>query len=364
MLLARLIGQKHDVEIVGSAFGNDVWYPIRHMGIKFRKVEGELFLPQYTSLMARLIDKLKGDVIVAVKPRPTSYGVALLHRELTGRPVVLDIDDDEMAFYDGESWKDWDRKTLLRRPNSPLYIKMLDALIPQANAITVASRYLQRQYGGHYLTHVKDSEELDPSKFDGEAERQKRKIPTSEKLIVFAGTPRAHKGLELLIEALHKLERDDVKLLIAGFSNDHENKYEKHLRMEGGELLYVLKQVRFADLPAILAMADVVVLPQLESPEARAQMPSKLFDAMALGIPIVATNISDIPEALSDDCGVVVPPNDSHALSQAIAKVLDDEKLAQSLRRNARQRLISRYSFASSQETIETVLKAATGGRK
>ena len=98
IVLADALRRNHEIEILGPAFGSDIWFPARDYGISYRKVDGELFLPQYTHLLGRLVEKLKGDVMVAVKPRPTSFGVALLRRELTGRPLLLDIDDHEMAY--------------------------------------------------------------------------------------------------------------------------------------------------------------------------------------------------------------------------------------------------------------------------
>lgn len=361
VLLAQLLSRRHSVEVVGACFGSDIWFPCRDVGIKFRKVDGEMFLPEFTHLMARLIDKLKGDVIIAVKPRPTSFGVALMKQALSHRRIILDIDDDELAYYENDDWRHWDRKDLLRRPNSPLYIKMLDYMTGKANAITVASRELQNRYGGHYITHVKDPAVLDPAKFDKAAERQKRHIPPEDKLIVFAGSPREHKGLETILDAMDILKRDDLKLLVAGATNSPDNDYEQALRARGGDRLYLLKQTSMKDLPGVLAMADAVALPQQNTAFACAQMPSKLFDAMSMGLPIAASAVSDIPEALKDDCGLLVPPDDAQALAEAIARILDAPELAASLGANARQRVIERYSFDAAEPVMENAINLALG---
>ncbi len=356
VLLAGVFGRHHDVEVVGPCFGPDIWFPCRDWGIKYRKIDGEIFLPQFTSLYSRLIDKLKGDLVLAVKPRPTSYGVALMHRALTNRPVLLDIDDDEMALYENEDWKNWDRKVLLRRPNSPLYTSLLESMTSQADAITVASKTLQSRYGGEYLTHVKDPDFLDPARYDKRAERQKRDLPLDEKLIVFAGSPREHKGLELLLNAIERLDRNDVKLVVVGATNEPDNSTETSLRDLGGERLYLLKQAPMRDLPSILATADLIVLPQRDTAAARSQMPSKLFDAMSMALPIVATAVSDIPEVLAQDCGLVVAAENAAALSDSIAEVLESPELAQRIGQNARRKLISEYSIESVQPSIERLL--------
>lgn len=364
VLLAQLLSRRHQVEIVGAAFGSDIWYPARKTGFKYRKIDGEIFLPEYTHLFARLIDKLKGDLVIAVKPRPTSFGVALLGRELTDRPVLLDIDDLEMAYYEDKGWKDWDRKLLLRRPNSPLYTQMLERLIPTADGITVASRNLQERYGGTYLPHVKDHDFLDPAKYDKMGERHKRRLSPDEKLVFFVGSPREHKGLGLLISAVNRLSREDVRLVVFGMNNSPDDPIEQELREKGGDHFYGFKQFPFSDLPAVLSMADIIAIPQEDTTYAAAQTPSKLFDAMSMAKPIVATAVSDIPEALGEDCGRVVPPNDEEALSRAIGDLLDSPFDAERLGCNARERLIKNYSFEAIEDRIDALLtEVASGGR-
>lgn len=364
VVLAQVFGRRHEVEIVGSCFSPDIWYPARDIGFTYRKVDGELFLPQYTRLMERLLEKLKGDLVIAVKPRPTSFGLALMHRELTNKSVVVDIDDDEMAFYRDDDWRVWDRKTLLRRPNSPLYISMLEQMIPTADAVMAASRSLQERHGGHYLPHVKDPDFLDPAKYHREEERQKRDIPLDEKLIVFAGSPRPHKGLETLLEVIGQLGRDDVRLVVAGSTNDPQDAYERQLRDIGGENLCMFRQISMLELPSFLAMADLVVLPQRDTPEAQAQMPSKLFDAMSMALPIIATGVSDIPEVLSDGCGVVIPPNGGGEMCRAIDEILASPDWAREMGGRARERLIKQYSLNSAQTTVDEILEHARKSRK
>lgn len=362
VLLAQLIGRRHEVELIGPAFGPDVWFPARRC-FDYRKVDGEIFLPQYTHLYARLLDKLKGKLTIAVKPRPTSFGLALMQRELTKQPFILDIDDDELAMYDGQNWKEWDTKTLLRRPNSPLYTSMLKRLIPTADSITTATRTLQKKYGGTYLPHVKDHELLDPDRFDKSAEREKRDLPTDEKLIVFAGSPREHKGLDLLLSAIRRLERGDVRLMIVGASNDPGDKVEAELRQVGGDRLYMLKQTPLEELPAVLSMADLVVLPQRRTRAAQAQIPSKLFDAMSMALPIVATDVSDVAEILDGDCGRIVEPENDLALADAVAEILEAPEDAEAMGRRARARLIENYSFDAFEDTIHQLIKS-TARRK
>jgi glycosyltransferase involved in cell wall biosynthesis len=104
-------------------------------------------------------------------------------------------------------------------------------------------------------------------------------------------------------------------------------------------------------VPSFLSAADVVVVPQRRTPDTEGQVPAKLFDAMALGRPIVSTRVSMIPEILSG-CGVVVEPGQVSALAGAMARLIDHPGEAQALGARARERCVERYSFEAARRAL------------
>jgi glycosyltransferase involved in cell wall biosynthesis len=89
-----------------------------------------------------------------------------------------------------------------------------------------------------------------------------------------------------------------------------------------------------------------------------------LFDAMAMGKPIVATRVSDIPEVLGD-CGYLVDPGEPAQLSDAIQCILDHPEEAQRRGREARERCKRLYDIKVMEtrllELIETVVSGQGG---
>jgi glycosyltransferase involved in cell wall biosynthesis len=77
------------------------------------------------------------------------------------------------------------------------------------------------------------------------------------------------------------------------------------------------------DVPALLAVADVVVVPSHW--EARALI---VQEALLAGRPVVASRVGGIPELTGEDAAVLVPPGDAGALAGAVTAVLDDAALA------------------------------------
>jgi glycosyltransferase involved in cell wall biosynthesis len=95
----------------------------------------------------------------------------------------------------------------------------------------------------------------------------------------------------------------------------------------------------------------VVAVPQRDTSDTRGQVPAKIFDAMALGRPIISTRVSMIPEIL-DGCGLLVAAGDVAALARGIAHLLDHSEQAAALGERARARCVARYSFAAARRDL------------
>ena len=106
----------------------------------------------------------------------------------------------------------------------------------------------------------------------------------------------------------------------------------------------VLGPQPFKDTPKFVAAADLVVLFQSASPAAQGQLPAKVFDAMSMAKPIIASSVSDLPVIL-EGCGEIVEPGDVDSLARAIAVLLDDPGRASELGRRARQKCLAEYSY-------------------
>ena len=87
------------------------------------------------------------------------------------------------------------------------------------------------------------------------------------------------------------------------------------------------------DVPALLSLADVMLLPSLSD-----AMPITVLEAMALGVPIIASDVGGVREALGEEAGICVPPGDTAALADACVRVLTDAELRASLGRSGAAR--------------------------
>ncbi len=95
------------------------------------------------------------------------------------------------------------------------------------------------------------------------------------------------------------------------------------------------------DVRDLLSVCDVFVLPSLSE-----GLPLALLEAMAAGVPAVATRVGGVGEVLEDrKTGLLVPPGDSRALAQGIMTLLEDRSLARELADAARGMVASRFSL-------------------
>jgi glycosyltransferase involved in cell wall biosynthesis len=166
------------------------------------------------------------------------------------------------------------------------------------------------------------------------------------------------KGVDLLVEAIREL--NDAELVIVG-GLPPEPDLDRLKRLAAS--LSLGDRVRFRgfvpprELPAERANADLFVIPLLESTTARLfTSPLKLFEAMASGRPIIASDLPSIREILThEENGLVVPPGDARALAAAIKRLLSDRELSRRLAARAFED-VKAYSWDRRAQAIEELL--------
>ncbi len=338
-LLAQALAAHHTVELVGPAKKGEIWYPLRDLDIPVRTYAWKRY-PAFVPIVRRMVKELDADLVFACKLRPTSFGIGLLRKWIYKTPLLVDIDDWELGFfYHTDFWGKLGRFLNLSNPNGLPYTWLMERWVRCADGISVSNRYLQNRFSGTLLYHCRDTAVLDPALYDAEASRQALHL-AGKKVVMFLGTPRAHKGVDDLVRAVETLGDPMTRLVIVGA--DETDKARILARGGDEETVRFVPRIPFAKLGEYLAAADVVAIPQRRTTDTVGQMPAKIFDAMAMARPIVSTRVSDIPEVL-DDCGHLVEPGDIDGLAAAIRRVLSDPVEAQAMGERARRRCRDLY---------------------
>lgn len=363
---AYLLGQvfkklNYDVEILGFLFGKSI-YPEPPSDMEIFCLPGCNY-PKFLGSATQLANKIDGDIICAVKPKPTSFGVALINKIRTHKPIIVDIDDWELSWHGGDEWqyrpglKQLARDILkkegaLRNPDHPLYLKWMELSMNRADAVTADTEFLLRRFGGTYIPNGKDTDLFDPQKYDPQVSRERYGL-AEYRVLMFPGAPRPHKGLEDVLMALDQLNEADFRLVIVG-GNPYDN-YDDQLIERWGRWIIKLPQVSVEQMPEIVAASHVVVVPQRDTPVARAQFPIKLTDGMAMAKPILATRVGDIPEILSET-GYLVDPGSPEQIAEQIQLIFQDLESANERGSKARERCVEKYSIEAMAFNLKSVI--------
>jgi glycosyltransferase involved in cell wall biosynthesis len=167
-------------------------------------------------------------------------------------------------------------------------------------------------------------------------------VNEGERVILAVGRLSREKGHVGLVHALERLRRESqglrFKLVVVGEGPERE-------RVESAaESLSLSDRVVFAghasDVRPFYALADVMALPSHSEGS-----PLVLLEAMAAGVPVVATAVGGVPEVASDgETALLAPPHDASAFANALARVLADETLARSLADKAAAHVAENFS--------------------
>jgi glycosyltransferase involved in cell wall biosynthesis len=166
-------------------------------------------------------------------------------------------------------------------------------------------------------------------------------------VVLSLGRLRRQKGHDVAMRAFAEIAREEprARLLVAG--DGPERRALESLRAKLGLADRVAMLGTREDVPRLFSASDLVVAASRWEGFGLA-----VAEAMAAGVPVVATNVDSFPEILEDGVsGILVPPGDPPALARAALRVLRDEALARRLAGKARERV--RRDF-----TVERMIRA------
>jgi glycosyltransferase involved in cell wall biosynthesis len=160
------------------------------------------------------------------------------------------------------------------------------------------------------------------------------------------------KGLVPLLEGLAKLRTErPADLVVVGRPRSDSRVGETIDRLGLADAVKFVSDVSDDRLVELYAKASVAVVPSLYE---GFSLPA--IEAMACGVPLVATTGGALPEVVGTDgeTGLLVPPGDPYALAWALGRVLDDPDLSHRLAGAGRRRALDRFTWkACAQGTVE-----------
>jgi len=182
--------------------------------------------------------------------------------------------------------------------------------------------------------------------------------------VAYVGLLNPSRGVDTVLDAaaLLKATAFNVRIRIVG-----SGKHEERLRSRA-ESLQLQQQVEFTGwvdnsrVPAMIAAADVGIVPHYACGHWNTTIPNKLFDYMAAGKPVIVSDASPTARVVRETgCGLVYPSHSANALADAIRQLRDPE-LQRTLGRRGLHAIQQRYNWRKDEATLVAVVNGFAGG--
>lgn len=193
--------------------------------------------------------------------------------------------------------------------------------------------------------------------------RQRLGLPLDKPLVVYTGKLSGEKGVDTLIQAAPVLS--DVGFVIVGGESAENEALRRTLQRMNGKINVTLTGFRsHSDALLFQKAADVLALPHsMKFVHSKFHTsPLKLFEYMAAGVPIVASDLPSHREVIRHGQNAwLVKPDDPNALAQGIHTILEDRALAQRLAKQA-TRDVQGYTWEQRASEILRRMRISTSG--
>lgn len=186
--------------------------------------------------------------------------------------------------------------------------------------------------------------------------------PAGPFTVGYAGNFGIAQGLGIVLDAADELRDRDVRFVLTG-AGPLQNELRRERDRRGLSAVGIRPGVPVADLGALLLSCDALLVPLRDHPLLADFIPSKLYDAMAVGRPaLVAATGEAAALVRRHDCGIEVAPEDGAGLARAVRALMTDRHSAHRMGA-AGKAAAAAYARSRQVDRLEEVLREAAGGR-
>ncbi|WP_326819275.1 glycosyltransferase family 4 protein [Streptosporangium sp. NBC_01756] len=291
--------------------------------------------------------------------------VALAVRERTGTPLVYEV----RGFLE-ETWASRDPKRVgsqrhvLQRDREAFIMRSADAVVTLAEtmAVEIVERGVPREKIFLAPNAVDDS--LLAADYDGAAFRSAYGIEPGEIVMGSVSSIVAYEGFATMISAAALL-RDQgapVRLLLVGDGAERPALLEQVEELGLGDLAILPGRVGPDEALQAQAAIDIFVCPREDLRVCRLVTPLKPVEAMALGKPVVLSDLPALSELVgSDGAGLLVPAGDPEALAKALAGLRDDPDRRAAMGEAGRAEVAAKRTWSRVAETYRDIYRSLAG---
>ena len=260
--------------------------------------------------------------VVQVATLPDFLTFAASALKLAGVPLLLDLHEDMPAFFDDRF------QSPVLRPLRPVIggltrisAAMADAIITVHEPLREPS--LARGVPPEKVTIVMNSADdrlFDPARYARRPFQENGEL----RLIHHSSLQRIY-GLPVAVDAVAQLPSDlEARLDVYGDGPYRSKVEDEIVRLAAQDRVTLHGRVPMEELPGLLAGADLAVVPSLPEPYMHYSLSTKLLEAVAMGVPVIASDLATFRSHFSEAAIRYVPGGDAGALANAIRELAAD----------------------------------------
>ena len=297
------------------------------------------------------IKQTETDIIFASKSYSVTGGLSYFVAKARKIGFVLDVDD---RIFPSEINKWW---------RLPIYIQewLVEKLLILLKPPTIAaSRTLQSYYGKH-VSYVPNSVNLEYfSKKRWSSGRIKKKYRISSSLVIWPAVFFQEIDRQYVLEIFKRIEQKgmDISLMILG-DGEYLPAIRARARKMGLNKIIFVGKINYDQVPFYYASADAGIIPLRNNQYDACKGPIKLYEYMAMELPVIATPIGEPRDMVEKaDCGVLIPFDDPGRASDIIIELFDSKEKLIRLGQNGRKYLETFQSLEKQAQTLEKIFRS------
>jgi glycosyltransferase involved in cell wall biosynthesis len=214
----------------------------------------------------------------------------------------------------------------------------------------------------HTIRNGVDTSRFAPSAAPDPAVRASLGAGPDDCLVLYAGTHGISQGLAIIADAAAELSGLPVRFAFVGDGAD-KRQLARRVAELGLRNVVLLPSVPNAEMPGLLAAADICLVPLRRVPLFATFIPSKMFEYLAAGKPVIGSVTGEAAQILNEAGAVVVPPEDSAALADAVRTLAADPDRRAFMGQAGREFAEQRHDRAALAREYRKILDLAGEGR-
>lgn len=336
LLLSEYLSKKHKVVVATPDLGR--------VSKNFEIVANE------TKFLKDFISKFKPDIINSHARYLTPPVLKMAKRDRI--PVCLTIHID---LFGGGFWEEEDKKSFKRMCGKvQKIITVCDHGAGQMIKNNIPRKKVVKIYPGTDLTV------FNSKKLKKEYLRLSFRLPSDKFIFVMPARMLRYKGIEVLLEAAKLLDEQLINQMVFWIATpstrykEEELIYTKHVLRKaksfGLDNSFFVSFTDFSAMPFVYKSADGFIMPSLTE-----QFPVSILEAMASGIPVIATDVGGVSELVDGKTGVLVKPNSPEDLARAITMIIGSPEKRKSKVNEARKKIREHFTIERMAEDYLTL---------